>query len=136
MLKSPKIIYVTSVDQERLKRVISSPENSMNTEMLEEELLRATTVDSKDIPADVVTMNSRILFKDLNTNEDLEFTLVYPEQANVEQRKISILAPIGTALLGLRVGDEIDWPVPSGKTRSLRILSMIFQPEASGQFHL
>lgn len=136
MLKLPKTIYITATDKERLERIIASSESSPNLEMLEEELARATIVDSRDIPSDVVTMNSRVLFKDLDTGEELEFTLVYPWEADLERAKISILAPVGAALLGLRVGDEIDWPLPSGKIRSLRILNMLFQPEASGQFHL
>jgi regulator of nucleoside diphosphate kinase len=135
-LKSPKAIYITPTDKDRLERVIESARNLPNVEMLEEELARATIVASKDIPSDVATMNSRILFKDMETNDELEFTLVYPGDANVTQGKISVLAPVGTALLGLRVGDEIEWPVPSGKTRSLKLLQMVFQPEAAGQFHL
>jgi regulator of nucleoside diphosphate kinase len=80
-------------------------------------------------------MNSKIHLRDLDSNEDLMYTLVYPAHANVELGRISVLAPIGTAMIGYRVGDEIQWPVPSG-TRHLQVKEVVYQPEASGDLLL
>ena len=135
-MKLPNTIYITEKDLERLEVVISVARRSPNIDMLEEELARATIVPSEEVPSDVVTMNSRARFKDTKTGEEMEFTLSYPQQADIAEGRISVLAPVGSALLGLRVGDEIDWPLPSGGTRSLQITSVVFQPEATGQFHL
>ena len=93
-------------------------------------------VPSAEIPADVVTMNSRVVFRELETGEETEATLVYPSQADVNQRRISILAPVGAALLGLSAGDEIQWPLPSGKKRTYKIISILYQPEAAGNYDL
>jgi regulator of nucleoside diphosphate kinase len=102
---------------------------------LERELDRGKIVDSKNIPPDVITMNSAVQLRDLDSEEDLVFKLVFPSDANVKENKISILAPIGTALLGYRVGDIIEWEVPAGR-RKLEIKKVIYQPEASKHFHL
>lgn len=99
------------------------------------ELDRAHVVDSKTIPKDVVTMNSRARFVDLYTGEERVCTVVFPSDANIEQDKISVLAPIGTALLGYQVGDTIEWRVPSGN-KQVRIEEILYQPEAAGHFDL
>ena len=88
-----------------------------NLAALERELSRATVVDSSEIPAEVVTMNASVLFRDLDSDEIEQYTLVYPANADVRRGRISVLAPIGTALLGYRVGDIVEWRVPSGKRR-------------------
>jgi regulator of nucleoside diphosphate kinase len=80
-------------------------------------------------------MNSRVRLKDLETNEEKVYTLVFPSEANLEQQKISILAPIGTAILGYRVGDTVEWRVPGG-IRKLRLEEILYQPEAAGQYSL
>ena len=82
-----------------------------------------------------MTMNSRVRLKDLNSGDERIYTLVFPTEADVTQNKISILAPVGTAMLGYRVGDKIDWPVPSGM-KTFRIEEILYQPEAAGDFHL
>ena len=97
---------------------------------LRSELERAEIVAPNEVPPDVITMNSRAELLDLDTNERMEFTLVYPAQADIEEGKISILAPLGTAMLGYRVGDEFEWAVPYGYRR-LRVTRIEFQPEAS-----
>ena len=125
-------IYVTEHDLQRLEGLVDSG-RSPNLELLRDELSRATVVKSEDVPADVVTMNSRAKFADLNTGEELEITLVYPHAADVSAGRISILAPVGAALLGLSVGDCIDWPVPSGKVRKLKVTAVLYQPEAEGK---
>jgi len=104
-------------------------------EELEAELNRAVIVDSDKIPPDIVTMNSKVYLRDMDTGEDEFYQLVYPEDADVEQSKISILAPIGTAILGYKVGDIIEWNVPAG-LRKLKIKKIVYQPEAAKEYHL
>jgi regulator of nucleoside diphosphate kinase len=97
---------------------------------LQDELSRAEILDAGELPADIVTMNSRAELLDLETGERMEFTLVLPVDADIEAGKISVLAPLGTAMLGYRVGDEFEWVVPYG-LRRLRVIAVRFQPEAS-----
>lgn len=94
---------------------------------LEQEVERARVVASHEMPGDVVTMHSRVRIVDMRTGEQLVYRIVYPHEANYAQHKISVLAPIGTALLGYAAGTEIEWRVPSG-TRRLRI-EAVEQPE-------
>jgi regulator of nucleoside diphosphate kinase len=96
------------------------------------ELQRADVVDSRDVPADVVTMNSRVVFEDVTRGTTTEVTIVFPQDADVERGKVSVLAPVGTALLGLAEGESIVWPFPDGSSRCLRVVAVTFQPEAEG----
>ena len=128
-------IYVTEADYKRLEAIVESG-SSETTELLAEELSIATIVKPEEISPDVVTMNSQVRFRDLGTGEELVVTLVYPAAADVVSGKISITAPVGAALFGLSKGDEIEWPMPSGKKRKLRIVEVLFQPEAAGRFDL
>lgn len=96
-----------------------------------EELNRASIVPEKYIPSDTVTMNSRVRFKDVKTNEESEVTIVFPEESNAKEGKISVVAPVGTALLGLRVGEQIKWPMPNGSSRTLEVLAIDYQPESA-----
>src|SRR5690606_17221906 len=105
-------------------------------EELEQELARAEVVPSEEISPDIVTMNSRARFVDEDEREELEMTLVYPRDADIEQGRISVLAPVGAALLGLSVGQEIEWPLPRGGTKRLRVSAIVYQPEAAGDLHL
>jgi regulator of nucleoside diphosphate kinase len=130
-----RIIFVTQRDLEQLTRLLETHGSRRDAEVrsvLEEELGHAVVVDSAQIPPDVVTMNSRVRFEDLDTNEKLEVTLVYPRDSDVDQDKVSVLAPVGSALLGLSVGQSIRWPLPGGKSRHLRVVSVTYQPEAAG----
>ncbi|GJL68513.1 MAG: RNA polymerase-binding protein Rnk [Nitrospirales bacterium] len=135
-------IYITEFDLNRLTELLGvwqtfkgSKSTSIHLEGLSEELDRANIVDPKDIPPDVVTMNSRVRLSDTSKDEDLIYTLVFPRDADAEAGKISILAPIGTAILGYKVGDIIEWPVPLG-IRKVKIEEVLYQPEAAGDFHL
>lgn len=137
---APRQIYITDFDLQRLEELIEaapvrSTRDSSNIEQLEEELLKAEVVDPTGIPPDVVTMNSKVCLKDLDSGEELEYTLVFPSEANLAAGKISILAPVGTAMFGYRAGDRISWAVPGG-TRKLKIKKVLYQPEAAGDFHL
>lgn len=97
-------------------------------EALDIELGRADIVQSIEVPRDAVTMGSTVTFIDLDSNEEKTIQLVYPNEADVAQMKISILSPVGSALIGLRIGGEIDWPVPLGKVRRLKV-SAVRQPK-------
>lgn len=102
--------------------------------MLREELIRANVVESEEIGADIVTMNSTVRFVDEQSDKQYELTLVYPDQAG-NPGTVSIFAPVGSALLGLSVGQTIEWQVPGGRQLRLRVDSVIDQPEAQRQFH-
>lgn len=132
----PRDIYITDYDLTRLRELLGvgisfANRDRQSLEALQGELDRAHIVEPQDVPQDVVTMNSRVRLTDVETNEEQVYTLVFPSEANVEQRKISVLAPIGTAILGYRVGDTVEWPVPGGMRR-LRIDEVLYQPEAAG----
>lgn len=131
-----KSIYVTERDMSRLERLLSVTQKTKNVTDLEEELGRAVTVPSEKIPANVVTMNSKVRFRDEVTSEESEVTLVYPQDANANEGKVSVLAPVGSALLGLSVGEAIEWEMPTGKIRKFKIVSVLYQPEAAGHFEL
>lgn len=133
-----RIIEITKTDQMRLLQLLDNPvllrERSAMRDLVTE-LNRASIVPPREIPADIVTMRSRVRIKDRTTNEESVLTLVFPNEANLDDGKISILAPIGIALLGYRVGDRVEWTVPAGQ-RSIEILEIMYQPEAAGDYHL
>jgi regulator of nucleoside diphosphate kinase len=131
-------IVVTEFDQSRLRNLLEgvkrwNARDRTHIDDLEAELDRADVVLPVDIPFDVVTMNSEVAVRDMDSNEEMTFAVVFPSDADVNRRRISILAPIGTAVLGSRVGDMIDWKVP-GRSRRLKIERVLFQPEAAGDF--
>ena len=131
-------IHITSQDKERLEDVLAEiafaePRKHGDLKALRDELERAVIVDPKAVPNDVITMNSRADLSDLQSGETVTFTLVFPAEANVEEGKISVLAPIGAGMLGYRVGDEFEWNVPAG-VRRMRVKGIHYQPEASGNF--
>lgn len=129
----PPPIIITRLDLERLRRVLQRPtvRGTDAADALEDELDRAEVVDSTALPPDVVSMNSTVRLQERTTGREFELTLVYPEQAG-EEGRVSVLAPVGSALLGLAVGAEIAWPLPSGQTALIRVLDVTYQPEAAG----
>ncbi|MEK2643946.1 nucleoside diphosphate kinase regulator [Bdellovibrio sp. BCCA] len=128
-------IFITDQDYHRLTALVSQVEGQW-AEALEEELSRANVISQKEIPRDIVTMNSRVKFLDESTGTESEMTLVYPQDAKLEEGRISILAPVGIALLGLSAGQSINWKMPNGATKKLKVQEVVYQPEASGQFEL
>lgn len=133
---NPRIIYITDADMRRLQPIVESNKKTRDDlRKLETELANARVVAPKEVPADVITMNSKARLRDLETDEDLVYTLVFPDQANIEQGRISVVAPIGTAMLGYRVGDEFQWEVPGGTVR-MKVEEILYQPEAAGDYHL
>ena len=134
-------IYITELDRQRLEKLIelagerSRRANHQYLARLEEELEKAETVAPEEVPSDVITMRSKVRLRDMNTGEEMVYTLVFPTEANFDEGKISVLAPVGTAMLGYRVGDTIEWQVPSG-LRRLKVEELLYQPEAAGDYNL
>lgn len=129
---APPAITVTVADFERLGTLLASYDEA-TSERLDEELSRAQVVPEREVPPDVVTMNSEVQYEDVVTGALRQVRIVYPKDADAEHGKISVLAPLGSALLGLRVGQSIDWTMPSG-ARHLRVVAVPYQPEANGEF--
>ena len=132
----PKIM-ISSLDAERLEMLLETlPQNSFpGRDDLEAELARAEVVDPEDISPTVVTMNSTVRFRVESSAEEFCLTLVYPKDVDTSGEKISILAPVGSALLGLSQGDEIEWPKPGGGVLRVRIVEVTYQPERSGEYY-
>ena len=129
-------ITITRLDLQRLERVLASLQDvTPGVEALEQELARANVVGHDEVPAGVVTMNSRVFCRDEGSGKEYHLTLVYPQDAG-PAGTVSILAPVGSALLGLTVGQHIDWPTPAGKLIQLTLLEVEYQPEAAGQYSL
>jgi len=133
---SERKIYITTRDMERIQSLLDTTVSSRNREALENlesELGSAIVVPPEEIPPSVVTMGSRVRFRDEETGQTREVTLVYPRDADPQNNKISILAPVGAALIGLSVGETIDWPMPNGRRKRLRLEAILYQPEAHGE---
>ncbi|HNQ19228.1 MAG TPA: nucleoside diphosphate kinase regulator [Smithellaceae bacterium] len=137
---SQRVIYITEFDMDRLLALIEGM-RSNNTkpkadlDLLERELYRAKLVEPQDVPHDVITMNSKVCIKDMQSGEKTTYCVVFPSDANITKNKLSVLAPMGMALLGYRKGDIIEWKVPSG-AKKIKVEEIVYQPEASGDFHL
>lgn len=127
-------ITITRLDLQRLERLLDSLDDyGPAAEALEAELARANVVGHDEVPAGVVTMNSRVFCREEGSGKEYHLTLVYPNEAGGEGT-VSILAPVGSALLGLSVGQHIDWPTPGGKIIQLTLLEVEYQPEAAGAY--
>ena len=134
-------IYITEYDLARLTELIDRTRNGegdWNTHYLNRlagELERAEVVDPKNIPGDAITMRSTVRLRDLASGKELIYSLVFPNEADIDKGRISVLAPVGTAMIGYRVGDTIEWEVPAG-LRRLKVQEVLYQPEASGDYHM
>jgi regulator of nucleoside diphosphate kinase len=127
-------IIITNTDLQRLLPVLDHHDTPAS-ESLETELHRAVIVDQEAVPADVVTMNSEVVYEDCETLARRSVRVVYPKDADSGRGWVSVLAPIGSALLGLRVHQTIEWTVPGGRKR-IRVVELRYQPEASGDYEL
>ena len=130
-------IYMTVSDMVRLMALVKGYRDSGrepdNLDVLEAELDRALVMDAgRRLPSDVVTLDSRVLVVDLDSGEERLFTLVLPSKANIDEGRISVLAPLGMAVLGYRSGREIAWDVPGGRRR-LMVRRVVHQPEAEAR---
>lgn len=130
-------IMINRLDAERLQRLIdnASDKELAVAELLEEELMRGEVIDPDLIPDNVVSMNSQIRFTDLTRGRQMIRTLVYPHALDSVEDAISVMAPIGAGLIGLKVGDVIHWPIPNNATVQLRVDAILWQPEREKQFH-
>lgn len=125
-------IIISHTDHQRLLSLVDIYDTPA-AEELSVELHRAAVVDARDVPADIVTMNSQVVYEDCETFARRKIELVYPSDADASAGRVSVLAPIGSALLGLRIGQSISWQVPSG-TKRIRVVELHYQPEACGDF--
>ncbi len=135
MTKKP--VYITEYDMQRLLKLLSGiqycPQERAHIELLIEEMERAEIVPSEKVPQHVVTLNTRMRVKDLDSSQETSIQLVFPNDEDFEHGKISILTPIGAALIGYSKGDIAEWPIPAG-IRRLRIEEITYQPEADGLY--
>lgn len=129
-------ITISRLDLGRLKRLLANPmvRGSDAADALDDELERAAVVDPTALPPTVVSMNSRVRLRERRTSRELELTLVYPDDVGPD--RVSVLAPVGSALLGLAVGQDIEWPLPGGRVAELTVLEILYQPEAMGDLDL
>lgn len=125
------MITLTEIDYLRLDRLLDSGK----FEELEYEIGRAKVMDFPEIPTDLITMNTTFKYLNVTDNKFGEMTIVYPQDANLEEKKISVLAPLGSAFIGLREEDEIDWVFPDGVERRLKVVEILHQPEANGDLN-
>lgn len=133
-------IILNRMDFSRIHRCVSEARKSKiigvnEAQKLLNELHSGEIVDPENVPDDVVTMNSIVKIRFLNSNKVIQIQIVYPDDAKIRENKISIFSPVATALIGYRVKDEIDWIVPLGLTK-LKIEEIVYQPEAAGNYNL
>jgi regulator of nucleoside diphosphate kinase len=135
------VIYITESDFDRLRKLIDIMSTSdvdktrEYLQVLEDELDKAEIVKPKSVPKDVITMRSKVRLLDIDAGKEVVYSLVFPNEADLDQGKISVLAPIGTAMIGYKVGDVIEWEVPAG-LRRLQVEEILYQPETAGDYHL
>lgn len=131
------VITVSWLDLERLERVLDRlpAAQAKARDALFDELGRADMVEPWEMPPDIVTMNSRVRFSLAGTKDEVTKTLCYPKDMVDGDEQISVLTPVGTALLGLRVGSSISWQKPDGGQIELTVLGVEFQPEREGELH-
>ncbi len=131
-----KQIYITKNDNERLMELLKEkrPHDTYDEALLHE-LKRGIIVDSKKIPADVITMNSQVKFTEIESNSSFTYWLVFPQDADISKNKISVLSPIGCGLLGYKVNDIIPVKTPAGE-KMVKVEKIIHQPEAEGNYDL
>ena len=130
-----KTIVISSLDMQQLRKLFDNPDllrQKPYLQELEQKIDAAVEVQPTEIPHDIITMNATVRLIDLTTSEEIILTLVYPDHANISQGRISVLAPIGTAILGCHVGETIKWEVPDG-IRILKVDRLLHLPEAAGQ---
>ena len=138
-IMSAKQIVITEADFDRLNGLLDSPRyrstHAASLMTLKDELERGTVVAAGDVPRGVVTMHSQVRIRDMAAEESETYTLVYPDEADINEGKLSVLAPLGIALLGTKVAQFVEFDAPAGPRR-LKVDKILYQPEAAGHFHL
>jgi len=119
---------------DRIRNAKSQSSAIVNTAKLMAEINKGKQVPPEKVPATVVTMHSKVRVRYLDTNQTVDMELVYPEEADIKNHRISIFAPMATALLGFSEGDEIEWTVPAG-TKRMIIEKILYQPESNGYYN-
>ena len=133
-MAKPNII-ISSQDLHRLETMLEHQDKLTPTmQHLEDELARAEVVEPKDVPANVVSMNAKVLITIAPAKEATEITLVYPHDFKGDKGQVNVVAPIGTAILGLAEGQEIEWPQPDGHMMKVKIEKVLYQPEREGNY--
>ncbi len=130
-------IVITRQDRDRLAMLVdsySAKPNHVLVDYLDEEIGRAHVVDRHDVPHNVVTMNSRVRYRDDQTGAVRTVTLVYPADENSQLGRLSILTPVGMALIGLTEGQSIEYATLDGRSKSVTVVGVPFQPEAVGRY--
>ncbi|EHH2473732.1 nucleoside diphosphate kinase regulator [Vibrio vulnificus] len=135
-MSNTESICVSTLDMDRISALLEKMANlSPELEKLENELDRANVLAPQQMPDNIVTMNSTVRFTFVGSDKVMEKTLVYPDQVR-NPHDVSIFAPVGSALLGLSVGQQLTWPMPGGAEKTIEILEVTYQPERVGEFHL
>ena len=140
MMMTTRNICITQFDMDRLQELFAVAEeigykSRSDLKQLKEELDRAQVIDPKEAPDNIVTMNSRVRLRDMDDGDIVEYTLVFPADADYDLGRISVMSAVGTAILGYAVGDVVEWTVPAG-ARRLKIEALPYQPEKAGDYHL
>lgn len=130
-MQSKPDIVVSSTDYNRLGAMLDNLPQTEITDLLTAELERARILETEQMPPDVVMMHTTVKFTVLSTGRESTYTLAYPREVNGSADKLSVLSPVGSALIGLSVGQEIEWPLPGGKATRVRIDKVVRQPEVS-----
>jgi regulator of nucleoside diphosphate kinase len=133
-----KGIYITQHDLQRLKKLLNdlskeSNHQDFSVQELKDEMNRALVVSPKEVPENVITMNSRVLMRDVESGNDMTLWLVFPDKVDAVKNPVSILSPLGTAMIGYKVGDVFTWESPTGK-KQIEVLDILYQPERVGNF--
>lgn len=136
-----KTIVITEADRAKLSQVLDVNHSFGGEGMgqclreLNSDLASATIVESDKMPNDIVTMNSKVVLKDVASGEEEEWILAFPQGADIYENRVSVLAPMGIAMLGAQPGEVIEWTTPRGVAKA-EIIKISYQPEAAGDFHL
>jgi regulator of nucleoside diphosphate kinase len=133
-----KDIYITQHDLQRLKKLLNDVskedhDKDFSVQELKNEMNRAHVVSPKEVPENVITMNSRVLMRDVYSGKDMTLWLVFPDKMDAVKKPVSILSPLGTAMIGYKVGDVFTWESPTGK-KQIEVLDILYQPERVGNF--
>ena len=136
MSQSPPIT-LSSRDFDRLEALLDTPQwqNHPTAQALRDEMARAQVLSPEQVPADLVTMNSTVTCVEEIGGKERALTLSYPAEADATQGRVSVFAPVGAALIGLTIGQSIDWATPEGQPLRLRVVKIKYQPEAAGDYH-
>lgn len=131
-------ITVSTLDLNRIDQLLDRlpPAQASTRDALSDELARAAVLEPWDMPPRVVTMNSTVRFRLEDAGGEWCRTLVYPKDVSQDDDTLSILSPVGSALLGLSEGDRVRWERPGGRSIGVEVVEVVYQPERAGQFHL